>query len=105
MSLNKISYFIFCLFFSVNFSLSAQLEAKEGNEIKNYLNVWRDSGINDTLRLESLNKAIWLLRNYNIDTALFYCEKSLELAKKKKITSKIARAIILKELFFQNQVE
>ena len=100
MSLNKISYFTFCLFFSVNFSLSAQLEAKEGNEIKNYLNVWRDSGINDTLRLESLNKAIWLLRNYNIDTALFYCEKSLELAKKKKITSKIARAINIKGVIF-----
>ena len=70
MSLNKISYFIFCLFFSVNFCLSAQFEAKEGNEIKNYLNVWHDSGVNDTLRLESLNKAIWLLRNYNIDTRL-----------------------------------
>ena len=60
-----------------------------------------DSGINDTLRLESLNKAIWLLRNYNIDTR-YFCEKSLELAKKENYF-KIARAINIKELFFQDQ--
>ena len=67
-----------------------------GTGLNSHLIIWNNKLLNDTLRLESLNKAIFILKDYNPDTALYYCEQSIKLASQKGINNKLARAFNLK---------
>ena len=64
--------------------------------ISSHLSTWNNKLVNDTLRLESINKAIRILIDFDPDSALYYCEKSIKFANQKDIKNKLARALNLK---------
>ena len=99
--MKKIFFLIFITITSWNYSIKAQAVSGDNDEVNRYLETWNNESINDTLRLDAFNKAIWIIKNNNLDSAFVLAEQSYEYALEKGIQNKIARAINIKGAIFR----
>ena len=99
--MKKIFFLIFITITSWNYSIKAQAVSGDNDEVNKYLETWNNESINDTLRLDAFNKAIWIIKNNNVDSAFVLAEQSYEYALEKGIQNKIARATNIKGVIFR----
>ena len=99
--MKKIFFLIFITITTWNTSIKAQAVSGGHEEVNKYLETWNNESINDTARLDAFNKAIWIIKDNNLDSALILVEKSLEYSKEKGIKNKIARATNIKGVIFR----
>ena len=99
--MKKIFFLIFITITSWNYSIKAQAVSGDNDEVNKYLETWNNESINDTLRLDALNDAIWIIKNNNLDSAFVLAEQSYEYALEKGIKNKIARATNIKGVIFR----
>ena len=99
--MKKIFFLIFITITSWNYSIKAQAVSGDNDEVNRYLETWNNESINDTLRLDAFNKAIWIIKNNNLDSAFVLAAQSYEYALEKGIKNKIARATNIKGVIFK----
>ena len=99
--MKKIFSLIFITITSWNYSIKAQAVSGDNQEVNKYLEIWNNESINDTARLDAFNKAIWIIKNNNLDSAFVLAEQSYEYALEKGIKNKIARATNIKGVIFK----
>ena len=99
--MKKIFFLIFITITSWNYSIKAQAVSGDNDEVNKYLETWNNESINDTLRLDAFNEAIWIIKNNNVDSAFVLAEQSYEYALEKGIQNKIARATNIKGVIFR----
>ena len=92
---------IFTIIISWNSSIKAQAVSGGVDELTKYLETWNNESIDDTARLDAFNKAIWIIKDNNLDSALIFIERSLDYAKERGIKNKIARATNIKGVIFK----
>ena len=92
---------IFTIIISWNSSIKAQAVSGGVDELTKYLETWNNESIDDTARLDAFNKAIWIIKDNNLDSALIFVERSLDYAKERGIKNKIARATNIKGVIFK----
>ena len=99
--MKKIFSLIFITITSWNYSIKAQAVSGDNQEVNKYLEIWNNESINDTARLDAFNKAIWIIKDNNLDSAFVLAEQSYEYAFEKGIKNKIARATNIKGVIFK----
>ena len=92
---------IFTIIISWNSSIKAQAVSGGVDELTKYLETWNNESIDDTARLDAFNKAIWIIKDNNLDSALIFVERSLDYAIERGIKNKIARATNIKGVIFK----
>jgi serine phosphatase RsbU (regulator of sigma subunit)/tetratricopeptide (TPR) repeat protein len=99
--MKRILSVIFTIIISWNSSIKAQAVSGGVDELTKYLETWNNESIDDTARLDAFNKAIWIIKDNNLDSALIFVERSLDYAKERGIKNKIARATNIKGVIFK----
>ena len=99
--MKRIFPIIFIIIISWNSSIKAQAVSGGVDELTKYLETWNNESVDDTARLDAFNKAIWIIKDNNLDSALIFVEKSLDYAKGRGIKNKIARATNIKGVIFK----
>ena len=99
--MKRILSVIFTIIISWNSSIKAQAVSGGVDELTKYLETWNNESIDDTARLDAFNKAIWIIKDNNLDSALIFIERSLDYAKERGIKNKIARATNIKGVIFK----
>ena len=99
--MKKIFFLLFTTIISCNYSTQAQAVSGGVDDVTKYLETWSNESINDTARLDAFNKAIWIIKDNNLDSAFVLADQSYQYAFEKGIKNKIARATNIKGVIFK----
>jgi serine phosphatase RsbU (regulator of sigma subunit) len=101
MWMKKIFFLLFTTIISCNYSTQGQAVSGGVDDVTKYLETWSNESINDTARLDAFNKAIWIIKDNNLDSAFVLADQSYQYAFEKGIKNKIARATNIKGVIFK----